>query len=117
MRTFGWCHNGYHMQPAEEVLRRARRAKLDGLIVKYGDPAFERAISAGGVTWGVERFAYARDAAREGTRLADAVDVGAAFAVANCEPNDGGGWGEPGADRAVRTLIDTFRARHGSVPL
>lgn len=117
MKTFGWCHNGYHNLPAEEVIRRARLARLDALVIKYGDPGFERAIAAAGITWGVERFTYAAQAAREAAMLADAVDAGASFAVANCEPNDGGGWGNPGADRAVRTLIDGFRARHPRVPL
>lgn len=117
MQTYGWCHNGYHDLPAAEVARRARLAKLDALIIKYGDPAFERAIAAEGIAWGVERFAYAARAAREGAMLADAVDAGARFAVANCEPNDGGGWDGPGAASAIRALIDAFRRRHASVPL
>jgi hypothetical protein len=49
--------------------------------------------------------------------LADAVDAGASFAVANCEPNDGGGWGDAGAAVAIRRLVAAFRARHDSVPL
>lgn len=98
-------------------MRRARLARLDALIIKYGDPGFERAISAAGIEWGVERFAYAAQARREGNMLADAVDAGARFAVANCEPNAGGGWGDAGADGAVRSLIDAFRRRHASVPL
>lgn len=83
MRAYGWCHNGYHHLPAAEVARRARLARLDALIIKYGDPAFERAISAEGLAWGTERFTYAHQAALEGRRLADAVDAGAAFAVGN----------------------------------
>ncbi len=117
MQTYGWCHNGYHNLPAVEVARRARLAKLDALIIKYGDPAFERAITAEGIAWGVERFAFAAQAAREGAMLADAVDAGARFAVANCEPNDGGGWDGSGAASAIRALIDAFRRRHASVPL
>lgn len=117
MRALGWCHNGYHNLPAGEVVRRARLARLDALIIKYGDPGFERAISAAGIEWGVERFAYAAQAAREGDMLADAVDAGARFAVANCEPNDGGGWGDAGADRAIRALIDAFRRRHARTAL
>jgi hypothetical protein len=117
MRLLGWCRNGYHNLPAGEVVRRARVAQLDALIVKYGDPAFERQLTSAGMKWGVERFAYASQAAREGTMLADAVDAGAAFAVANCEPNDGGGWETPSAAAAIRTLIDTFRRRHPEVPL
>ncbi len=117
MRLLGWCHNGYHNAEPGEVVRRARLAGLDALIIKYGDPAFERAIAAAGISWGVERFAYAAQAAREGAMLAGAVDAGAGFAVANCEPNDDGGWGDPGADAAIRSLIDAFRARHPDVPL
>jgi hypothetical protein len=117
MRLVGWCHNGYHNASPEDVLRRARVGQLDGLIIKYGDPEFELAITAAGISWGSERFAYVSQAAREGAMLADAVDAGAAFAVANCEPNDGGGWGEPGAADAIRSLIAAFRARHASVPL
>jgi hypothetical protein len=98
-------------------VRRARLAQLDALIIKYGDPEFESAIAAAGISWGVERFAYAAQAAHEGEMLADAVDAGAAFAVANCEPNDGGGWGDGGAPGAVRALIDAFRARHATTPL
>jgi|CXWL01.1.fsa_nt_gi hypothetical protein len=117
MKLFGWCHNGYHNLPAADVIRRARLAHLDGLIIKYGDPAFEHAIAAAGIAWGVERFAYASQPEREADMLADGVDAGAAFAVANCEPNDGGGWGDAGAARAVRALIDAFRARHAQTPL
>ena len=117
MRTLGWCHNGYHTLPAAEVARRARLAGLDALIIKYGDPAFEGAVAASGIDWGVERFAYAHQPEREAKMLADAVDAGASFAVANCEPNDGGGWERPEAARAIRTLIDAFRRRHPHVPL
>lgn len=117
MQAHGWCHNGYHNLPADEVLRRARLARIDALIIKYGDPTFERAVTDAGFAWGTERFAYAGQAAREGNRLADAVDAGARFAVANCEPNDGGGWNGDQAVRAIRTLIDTFRQRHPRVPL
>jgi hypothetical protein len=117
MITYGWCHNGYHRLPAAEVVRRARLARLDALIIKYGDPAFERAVSATGLAWGVERFTYASQPEREATMLANAVDAGATFAVANCEPNDGGGWDAPHAARAIRTLIDAFRHRHAEVPL
>ncbi len=112
MRIFGWCHNGYFTVPVGEVVRRARGARLDALIIKYGDPQFELGIAAAGVRWGVERFVYASQAEHEGARLADAVDAGAEFAVANCEPNDGGGWGDEGAAAAIRALIDTFRSRH-----
>ena len=80
-------------------------------------PAFEGAIATAGIEWGVERFAYARQPEREAKMLADAVDAGASFAVANCEPNDGGGWERPDAARAIRVLIDGFRRRHPRVPL
>jgi len=117
MDVYGWCHNGYHNLPAREVLRRAHVARLDALVVKYGDALFEREISTAGMRWGVERFAFAAQAAHEGNMLADAVDVGASFAVANCEPNDGGGWGEAGAAPAIRSLIAAFRNRHSDTPL
>lgn len=117
MRIDGWCHNGYHDLPSGDVVRRARLAGLGALIIKYGDPAFEREVAAAGISWGVERFAYAAQPAREATMLADAIDAGAAFAVANCEPNDGGGWDAPAAPAAIRTLIDAFRARHPVTPL
>lgn len=117
MRVLGWCHNGYHDLPAAAVARRVRLAGLDALIVKYGDPAFEREISAAGIGWGTERFCFARQAAAEGEMLADAVDAGAAFAVANCEPNDGGAWDDPSAAAAMRALITAFRARQPRAPL
>jgi hypothetical protein len=117
MRTLGWCHNGYHNLPAPEVIRRAKLARLDALIIKYGDPAFERAISAAGTEWGVERFAYASQPLREADMLADAVDAGASFAVANCEPNDGGGWDGSATASSIRAFIDAFRLRHPRVPL
>ncbi len=117
MQFHGWCHNGYHNLPAAEVIRRARLAALDGVIIKYGDPAFEQEIAAAGILWGVERFAYASQAAREADMLADAVAAGASFAVANCEPNDGGGWADDGAAVAIRALIDRFRARCPHIPL
>lgn len=115
MQTFGWCHNGYHNRPPDDVVLRARRAQLDGLIVKYGDPAFERALTSAAVAWATERFAYASEAAAEGNRLADAIDAGARFAVANCEPE--GGWSDENAASAIRLLINTFRSRHSTVPL
>ena len=118
MELLGWCHNGYYDLPATEVVRRARLARADALVIKYGDPAFEREIAAAGLRWGTERFAYAGQAAAEGAMLADAVDAGASFAVANCEPNDGGGWDvSDGAVEAIRALVATFRARHRDVPL
>ncbi len=117
MRTYGWCHNGYHAQPAAEVTRRARLARLDALVVKYGDPAFEHALTAAGMSWGVERFAHASQPAAEARMLADAVEAGATFAIANCEPNDGGGWDRANAEHAIRTLIDAFRARYATTPL
>ena len=113
----GWCHNGYHDLPAIEVIRRSRLARLDALIIKYGDPAFEQQIAVAGLEWGTERFVYAAQPEREATMLADAVDAGASFAVANCEPNDGGGWSGKGAEHAIRLLIDAFRARHARTPL
>lgn len=116
-RIYGWCHNGYHDLPAAEVVRRARLARLDALVIKYGDPDFEREIAASGIAWASERFAYASQAAREGAMLADVVDAGADFAVANCELNDGGSWGDPGAATAIRSLIDAFRFRHATTPL
>jgi hypothetical protein len=87
-------------------------ARLDGLIIKYGDPEFERSIAGAGMPWATERFVYARQAEREGHMLADAVDARAAFAVANCEPNDGGGWdGSADAANAMRALVAAFRLR------
>lgn len=117
MIVCGWAHNGYHDRPAREVARRARLAGVNTIIVKYGDPAFERALATEGMRWATERFAYASQGAAEGRMLADAADAGAAFAVANCEPNDGGGWEAPRAATAIRALIDSFRARHADVPL
>lgn len=117
MRIAGWCHNGFHNLQATEVVRRATLARAESLIIKYGDPAFERSVATANIAWGVERFAYASQAAREGQMLADAVDAGASFAVANCEPNDGGGWADAGAERSIRILIDAFRARHPAAPL
>ena len=117
MIVHGWAHNGYHDLPAREVARRARLAGVDTVIVKYGDPAFEQELTAEGVRWATERFAYASQGAAEGRMLADAVDAGAAFAVANCEPNDGGGWDERHAASAIRALIDAFRVQHPAVPL
>jgi hypothetical protein len=117
LRIAGWCHNGYYNLRAAEVIRRGRLARAESLIIKYGDPEFERSIAATHVAWGVERFAYVSQAAREGELLANAIDAGASFAVANCEPNDGGGWGDTGAANAIRALVDTFRARHPAVPL
>lgn len=118
MELLGWCHNGYYNLPAPEVARRAALARVDALVVKYGDPAFEQALTAAGVAWGIERFAYASQAAREGRMLADAVSAGARFAVANCEPDAGGGW-DRGAEAAsaVRALIDAFRTVHPAAPL
>jgi len=109
-------HNNYSTLPLAKCVERAQRAKIEGVIVKYGMPATEKAYTAGGIRWATERFASANNPISEGNKLADAVDAGAAFAVINAE--EGGGWG-PLADTgpAMTTLINTFRTRHPRVLL
>ena len=110
-------HNNWSTMPLAKCVERAQRAKIEGVIVKYGAPATEKAYSAGGVRWATERYAYRDDPVGEGTKLANAVDAGAQFAVINAEEGPGG-WG-PLTDTgpAMTALIDTFRARHPGTPL
>ena len=100
---------------AAEVAR-AQAARLNYLVIKYGNPLVEQAFSAGGIMWGTERFVYANDPAGEATMLANAVDAGARFAVINAE--SGGGFGpDQASGDAMTALIDAFRARHADTPL
>jgi hypothetical protein len=109
-------HNQYNTLPLAKCVERAQRAKLEGVIVKYGLPEAEKAYAAAGIRWATERFAYADSPISEGNKLADAVDAGACFAVINAE--EGGGWGPATATGpAMERLIDTFRIRHSGAPL
>jgi len=110
-------HNHYNTLPLAKCVERAQRAKIEGVIVKYGMPETERAYAAGGIRWATERYVYADDPAGEGNKLANAVDAGAYFAVINAEEGPGG-WGPaPETGPAMSLLIDTFRARHPGTTL
>lgn len=110
-------HNNYNTLPLAKCVERAQRAKIEGVIVKYGSPATEKAYANGGIRWATERYVYSNDPEGEGTRLANAIDAGGAFAVINAEEGPGG-WGPTEYTRgAMNAIINTFRARHPRVPI
>jgi hypothetical protein len=110
-------HNQFSSLPLAKCVERAQRAKIEGVIVKYGMPNVEQAYKVGGIKWATEVYAYISQPQLEGGRLADAVDAGAAFAVINAEEGPGG-WGPSETTRlAMSILINTFRNRHPTVPL
>jgi len=99
------------------MVQRAKDARLAGIVIKYGYPQVERAFTAAGIPWAVERYVYIGQPEAEGQKLANAVDAGAVAAVINAEEGEGG-WG-PGINTgpAMERLIAAFRARHPTVEL
>lgn len=91
---------------------RAKAAKLDGMIVKYGMVAAEQAYTEAGIPWATEAYVTPDRAEDWGQRLANAVDAGAVAAVINAEVE----WeSQPAAP--MERLIAAFRARHPTVEL
>lgn len=104
--------NQYSRLSTERCVERAKAARLDGMIIKYGYPEVERAFTEAGIPWATERYVYPRQPETEATMLADAVDAGAVAAVINAEVE----WEPLGLEPMLR-LIDSFLTRHPEVEL
>jgi hypothetical protein len=94
------------------MVQRAKDARLDGVIVKYGYPKTEQAFTAANIPFAVERYVYPAQPEAEAQRLANAVDAGAVAVVINAEVE----W-EPLGPEPMERLITAFRARHPTVEL
>lgn len=105
-------YNGLGNFSPSQVVERAQRAKLDAVIVKYGYPNVERALTDAGIGWGTERYVYPSQPISEATMLANAVDAGAKFVVINAEVEWEYTTGEPMAQ-----LIYALRHRHPHIPI
>jgi hypothetical protein len=96
--------NQYGSVPVEACARRAREARLDGVIVKWGFLAARDAFVRAGVPWATERYVYPEQPEVEARRLAGDIDAGARFAVVNAEAE----W-EPLEPEPMRRLVAEFR--------
>jgi hypothetical protein len=96
--------NGYGSLPVEHGVRRAREARLRGVIVKWGHPQARDAFARGGVAVATERYVYPGQPEVEARRLAEDVAAGARFAVINAEAE----WERVGPE-PMRHLIAEFR--------
>jgi hypothetical protein len=96
--------NQYGPVPLATCVRRARDARLRGVIVKQGFPAARDAFAQAGVPWAVERYAYPDQPEAEARRLAEEIGRGARFAVVNAEAE----W-EPLGPDPMQRLVAEFR--------
>jgi len=107
-----WNQNSSQSFDLAKMVQRAKDARLNGVIIKYGWPDVERAFTAAGFPFAVERYVYPTQPEKEATMLANAVDAGAIAAVINAEVE----W-EPLGPEPMERLIAAFRARHPTVEL
>lgn len=105
---WGWVNN-YAPDPCVD---RAKAAALNGMIVKYGMVAAERAYTEASIPWATEGYVLPKEADAWGQKLANAVNAGAVAAVINAEVE----WESQPAEPMER-LIAAFRARHPTVEL
>ncbi|MEX2158230.1 MAG: hypothetical protein WEB04_02405 [Dehalococcoidia bacterium] len=77
--------NQYGSGPIDACVERVRRARLDGVIVKWGYTSAREAFARAGVAWATERYVYPHQPETEARRLADDIAAGARFAVVNAE--------------------------------
>ena len=96
--------NQYGSAPLDVCVRRAREARLDGVIVKWGFPAAREAFAQAGIPWATERYVYPDQPEVEARRLAEDIAAGAIFAVVNAEAE----W-EPLGPEPMRGLVSEFR--------
>lgn len=101
--------NQYGSVPVATCVRRAKDARLRGVIVKWGYPEARTAFAQAEVPWATENYVYPDQPEVEARRLAEDVSVGGRFAVINAEvewESARGGGAEP-----MRRLVAEFR-RH-----
>jgi hypothetical protein len=118
-RWFWWNQNSDQSFDLPKMVRRAKDARAEGGIIKYGFPLVEQAFTAAGIPFAVERYVYPSQPEAEAAMLANAVDAGAVAAVINAEV-EWEGMGYQGATEgglAMLELIQAFRARHPTVEL
>ena len=117
MKTYGWCHNGYHNLPGggshpprapRPPRRRSSSSTATPRSSARSPPPASRGASSASPT--PRRPPAKRD------MLADAVDAGARSPSPTASPTTAAAGPTPARDRAIRTLIDAFRARHPQRP-
>jgi hypothetical protein len=96
--------NQYGPVPLATCVRRAREARLRGVIVKWGFIEARDAFARAGIPWAAERYVYPHQPEAEARRLAEDIDRGARFAVVNAEVE----WETLGPE-PMRRLIAEFR--------
>lgn len=96
--------NQYGSVPLATCVRRAREARLRGVIVKWGYPEARDAFRQASIPWATERYVYPDQPEAEARRLAEEVAAGARFAVINAEAE----WEALGPE-PMRRLIAEFR--------
>lgn len=96
--------NQYGTVPLAICVRRAREARLRGVIVKWGYHEARGAFASAGIPWAAERYVYPHEPEAEARRLAEEVAAGARFAVVNAEVE----W-EPLGPEPMRRLVAEFR--------
>jgi hypothetical protein len=96
--------NQYGSVPLATCARRARKARLRGVIVKSGYSEARDAFAGAGIPWAVERYVYPDQPEEEARRLAAGVASGARFAVVNAEVE----W-EPLGPEPMERLVAEFR--------
>jgi hypothetical protein len=96
--------NQYGSVPLDTCVRRARDARLAGVIVKWGYPDARSAFEQAGVAWATERYVYPNQPELEAQRLAQDVTRGARFAVVNAEIE----W-EPLGPEPMQRFVAEFR--------
>lgn len=104
--------NQYGSVPLPTCVRRAREARLRGVIVKWGYPEARDAFASAGIAWATERYVYPDQPDLEARRLAEDIAAGARFAVINAEVE----W-EPLGPEPMRRLVAEFRRLQPSVEL
>lgn len=96
--------NQYGTVPLATCARRARDARLRGVIVKWGYAEARDAFARAGIAWATERYVYPDQPEVEARRLAGDIAAGARFAVVNAEVE----W-EPLGPEPMERLVAEFR--------
>jgi hypothetical protein len=104
--------NQYGAAPLDVCVQRARAARLDGVIVKWGFPNARAAFEGADIPWATERYVYPDQPELEAQRLAGDIDRGARFAVVNAEIE----WETLGPEPMQR-LIAEFRRLQPAIEL
>jgi hypothetical protein len=104
--------NQYGSVPIDACVQRARDARLDGVIMKWGFSQARSAFAQAGIPWATERYVYPNRPELEAQRLAQDIARGARFAVVNPEIE----W-EPLGPEPMERLVAEFRHLQPSAEL